>query len=144
MSTFKLSQTDIDSTNPNDSIVDRKYPNPKVALNQTPSHIGVLKVDVISGSVYTQGNIITWYSFPHPYDYIPTVIGLFYSAQGDFTNGGILPYTNFGALGEVFLDADEHNVNVKFQSFDIFGGTPLPERHFFIRYYVFAEEARPQ
>lgn len=139
MSELRLSQTDIRSTKPSDYILNRKYPNPKVALGQTPAHIGILKVDVVSQPVYGFGDIVTWYSFPHPYDYIPAVIGLFFGSQGDFTNGGILPYGTWGALGEVFMDADERNVNVKFQSFDV-SAIPLGERHFFIRYYVFAEE----
>lgn len=142
MSELKLSLTDIRSTRPSDYILNRKYPNPKVALGRTPPHIGILKVDVISQPIYSSGNIVTWYSFPHSYDYIPTVIGLFFGSQGDFTNGGVLPYGSWGALGEMFMDADERNVNVKFQSFDL-SATALGERHFFIRYYVFAEEARP-
>ena len=143
MSTFKLSLTSIKSTRPSDYSVNRLYPNPKIAINQTPSHIGVLEVNVIGGPSYNDGDIATWYSFPHPYNYAPTVVGIFMDGLADFEDGGTLPYAGFGALGQIFMDADEDNVNLKFESFDIVGGTPLGERHLRIRYYVFAEEAFP-
>lgn len=139
MSLFRLSLGDAHEGKASQVIVDRRYPNPKVKLNQTPAHIGILKLDIVSGPTYSSGDIITWGSFPHGYDYMPTVVGLFIDGLSGFDDGGILPYSGIGSLGQIFLDADERNINVKFESFDLFG-TPLPARHLRIRYYVFAEE----
>lgn len=136
MSNFKLSTTDIKSTKPSDYSVNRLYPNPKIKLRQNPPHIGIIRLDIITSPVYGSGGIFTWYSFPHGYDYIPSVIGVFISG----TSSGILPVA-FGAVGQIFIDADEKNVNIKFEDFGI-GAVPLTEAHYRIRYYVFAEEGR--
>lgn len=140
MSQFKLSLTDIDSTKPSDYSVNRLYPNPKIALDRTPAHIGILNIDVVSGPSYANGSITTWYSFKHGYDYRPTVVGVFVAGTEGFSDGGILPYSGFGGLGQMFMDADEKNVYVKWESFDA-SATPLGTQHLRIRYYIFAEEA---
>lgn len=127
-----------DRARSNELSVSDELPNPKIKLGEDPSHTAILFLDIASGPVYANGSITTWYSFKHGYDYIPTVMGVYVGSSSSSDIGGLLPFP-VGALGEIFIDADETNINLRFASYDVTSAIPLPEILMRIRYFVMAE-----
>ena len=121
-----------------DMVIDSRYPNPKIDTLGKPPHAGVIFLNWASSIAVPETTIRLIYSFPHNYNFIPTVM-----ASYDFDNGsarlkGTLPF-QYGGLGIITIDADEKNINLKYYSTD-FAATVVPPFTMQVRFYVMAEQ----
>lgn len=127
---------DADTARVWESVVHSLYPNPKIDTLPNPAHTGIIFVDWRRATGVDGGETILIDSFPHGYNYTPTVFAT-YLFNDD--SAGTLPF-QVGALGMLTIDSDEKNINVKYHSIDfIFPTTPVEAFTMRLRYYVMAE-----
>jgi len=122
-----------------DLIVDSDHPNPKISVLASPPHAGNIALSWENTNSYAEGTVVTLYSFPHGFQYVPTVLGNYNFNNGSVNINGMLPL-QIGALGVIYLECDPINVNLCYVSTDI-NVTPQPTIPFnmMIKYYVFVE-----
>lgn len=118
-------------------IVDSRYAFPKIDTQANPPHAGIIFLNWADTSIIPNNTIKVLASFPHDYNKMPTVFGNYNFDNGNVRFKGVLPFQN-GALGMIFLDADDTNINLKYYSFDFLGIniTPFVMQ---IKFYVMAE-----
>ena len=141
MNIFKLALPGKDAKDArlSDTIVDSKYPNPKVSTIAQPPHAGIISVNWHSSIALASGTVKVIYSFKHGYDYIPTVIAVYDFDNGSNIQTGLLPF-QYGALGLITIDADDTNINLKYISFDTSApSTAISPFIMKVRFYVFVE-----
>lgn len=119
-------------------VLDSVYPSPKIDTTASPMHVGTIYLNWDSTASVAYDTIKLLYSFPHNYDYIPSVFAAYRFDNGSNILQGTLPFQN-GALGMITIDADEKNINLKYYSFDLFSSAIIPF-NMQIRFYVMAEE----
>lgn len=128
-------------------VINSLYPSPKINAEVFPPHAGLID---LSWSETTEaplrGSVRTLYSFPHGYNYVPTVLSNFIL---DFLDGSppfasMLPLL-IGIGGDssvlILMDADLININLKVLG--LFATTTIPGPFKMkIRFYVFAERGK--
>lgn len=122
-----------------DMVLDARYPSPKIDILPNPPHAGIIFVNWNDTTGLAAGNIKLLYSFPHGYGYVPTAFASYRFDNGSNILRGTLPFQN-ASIGEIIIDTDEINVNVKYYSFDQ-NVVPLAIGPFTmqIRFYVMSE-----
>lgn len=141
MNIFKISLPGFDAkqTKLDEEAVDSIYPSPKVNVLAKPIHAGIFRLTWQStGLAFASGTTRLLSSFPHNYNYIPSVIGVYRYDNGSRVINGIMPLF-IGAQGTVVLDADRNNINLKYFSYDISGSSAVLPFLLNVRFYVFAE-----
>lgn len=117
--------------------LDSLYPNPKIDTRVIPPHAGVININWIStGVLVADGTDKVLYSFPHGYDYIPTVLACFSLQDASGTLSGILPFAT--AFSVVLIDADATFIRIRLYALQT-GGLPLEPFNIQVRFYVMAE-----
>lgn len=120
-------------------IVDSRYPFPKIDTQASPPHAGIIFLNWADTSGIPDGTIKLLCFFPHGYTKMPTVFGSYAFDNGTNRLNGTLPFQN-GALGVIFLDADDVNINLKYYSFDqSIPATAILPFLMQIKFYVMAE-----
>lgn len=130
---------DADTARVWETVVNDLYPNPKIDTTANPAHAGIIFLDWRNTTGILGGITRILDSFPHNYGYTPSVFASYGFDNGTLRSGGTLPL-QIGALGVIFIDADETNINLKYYSTDTAGpATPIPAFLLQARYYVMAE-----
>lgn len=120
-------------------IVDSRYAFPKIDTQANPPHAGIIFLNWQSTAGINDGTTKILASFPHNFNKMPTVIANYAFDNGTNRFKGMLPLQN-GALGELFMDADDVNVNLKYYSFDqSIPATAIVPFTAQIRFYVMAD-----
>lgn len=120
-------------------ILDSRYPVPKIDTQATPPHAGIIFLNWADTTAIPNDTVKLLTYFPHGYNKMPTVIGNYIFDNGSVRLKGVLPFQN-GALGEIIIDSDEKNINLKYYSFD--QGIPATAITPFlmqVKFYVTAE-----
>lgn len=143
MNLFKLvlPGSDVHRSRLNEDVLNSQYASPKINTKATPPHTGILFVNWQSSKFFARGDTFLIYSFPHKYNYPPLALGAYKFNNGTTTYRGLLPFS-IGALGEILIDSDSTNVNIKYHSFDLSNITVIPPFTMQIRFYVFAERGK--
>lgn len=137
-----LPGSDIETARIQDIVVDNLYPSPKIDTIASPPHTGIIFLNWTDTTAIANDTTKLIYSFPHGYvGYIPTVFASYRFDNGSNILKGTLPF-QYGALGNIIIDADEENINLKYYSTDFLGPTPIPVFTMQIRFYVMAEQGR--
>lgn len=123
---------------PSEVVLSSDYPNPKISVYASPPHAGVIFLNWHTAGLTVPVNTArVLCSFPHNYNFVPTVFGSYIFDDGSATKRQAILPLQYGGLGIILLDADEKNINLKFFSFD--GVTTIPEFTMQVRFYVMAE-----
>lgn len=121
-------------------VISEQYPNPKIDTLANPPHVGTIFLDWVTLGI-TQDDGITrvLHSFPHNYNYIPTVFASCKFTNATITRNGTLPFS-LGNLGMITIDADIKNINFKYYSFAPGGpASSVPAFKMQIKFYVMSE-----
>lgn len=145
MSLFRIALPNVDAREAGltELAVSSDTPSPKISVKAQPPHTGIIDVNWQSSNLtfpYLTSKMI--YSFPHGYNYVPSVLGVFKFDNGSVKITGV-GGLSIGSIGQIVFESDAKNVNLLYLSFD-FGGplTPVPPFSLQFRFYVFAERGR--
>lgn len=144
MSIFKISLpgTDVKNARIQDLVLSSLYPNPKIDTTASPPHAGIIFLNWQAVGLSQANNTTKLiYSFSHGYDYIPTAFAAYKFDNGSLVTDGVLPF-QYGNLGEITIDTDPTNVNIKYQSIDLASTTVIPPFLMQIRFYVMADRGK--
>lgn len=130
---------DISSSDLQDFVLNSLAASPKINTKALPVHAGIIRVNWQSSNIAVALNTTrVLYSFPHGYNYVPTVFGVHHFDNGSFQTDGVLPF-QYGGLGMLLIDADATNINLKYFSTDFSNTFPVTPFFMQVRFYVFAE-----
>lgn len=151
MNVFKIALPgkDINRASLQEEVLDSTYPSPKINSFANPPHAGIVKIHntMNSSPLPAFGVTNTLYSFPHGYDYVPTVFGNYIIYNKPDTNpndsfAGQLPEVFVNASSELLIlltiEADLNNISINMLGLKVAPSTIAPYI-FYIRYYVMAE-----
>lgn len=120
-------------------VLDSRYPVPKIDTQADPPHAGIIFLNWNDTTGVDNDITKLLFSFPHKYNKMPTVFGTYAFDNGSTRLKGTLPF-QFGALGMIFMDSDDVNINLKYYSFDFsIPATAILPFLMQIKFYVMAE-----
>lgn len=143
MNNFKITLpgNSVHNSSLKEEVLDGLYANPKIDTRPTPPHAAIINLTWNDTTSFLWPTIKTAYSFPHGYNYIPSVIGVFsYSSVLIPSEKGVLPFQPGDQDYTIIIDADLTNINIKlFNADNIPPANNINPFTMKIRYYVFAE-----
>lgn len=137
LSFFKISLPgfDVHNSRISEEVVDSLYPNPKIDATANPKHAGIVYVNWTSTASITANSTRVIYTFPHGYNYVPSVFGTYHFDNGTNRVNGVMPL-QIGAIGMLVLDADATNINLKYFAINTSVVLAFTAQ---VRFYVFVE-----
>lgn len=121
-----------------DIIVSSKYSSPKIYTLGNPPHAGNIFINWSSSLAKAYGTTTLIDSFPHGFQYVPSVFATFNFQNSSNQLDGMMPFS-YGAIGVITIDTDATNVNVKYFSTDLANTTVIPTFNMVIRYYLMVD-----
>lgn len=138
-----LPNHDVHSSSLKDQVLNSRYASPKIDTTANPPHAAIINLNWTDTTAFLWPTIKTAYSFPHGYNYIPAVIGVFSYKSDTLSEKGVLPFHASDQDYSIVIEADQTNINIKLSNADrIPPATAIKPFTIKIRYYVFAERGK--
>jgi hypothetical protein len=123
-----------DTATPEQCVVHSKYPSPKIKMNATPLHYGIVNAAISVDRGVGTFNVLT---VPHKLAFTPTALVQYYDpAISSNRQYGIMPYF-FTAFDRFRAYTD--NTNFKIDMVNTINNSTIVGRTITFRYYIFAE-----